>query len=509
MILPDSNNQKSPRWHLPLLLALACFILLPNLGSSGLAATEGHRTIPAWELLNNIQNHNNPSLLTPTLFHQTYLRKPPAITWAIALSSAILGPTEFAARLVSVLAFTTSVFISYFVAARWFSRKFAIYAGFGHLLTPWFWASARSAEIEPLNNLATQIATLSLLSLLLLTNTSLLKRSTTALICALSLIFLILAKGPAGVPVALATLPAACLVLHSTKPLKQPLLWLALTFTVAIITLLSILTAHQLNITNDTPITQSPINFFWSLKNAWRALLLIPSAWLAALPMSLALLFFTSPDAKKERLSTSTPNLHTLAYALFYTVAISLIIFSALGISNHRYAMPSLAVAPPLLAYLALGIHSFLTPSRLKIARTMLLNKPWLWPVLLTLSAIIYLLILEPSRTRNSGKDAGIALAADLPDNATIWADHLIEARPEVLYYAKQAKQSHSSDLDVYWKSATLNPPTAPPPGTILVLRTDSTSDEFAQYSKLNITLEPIHSGHVHKYDFSAYRVIP
>ncbi|MDQ6939125.1 MAG: glycosyltransferase family 39 protein [Verrucomicrobiota bacterium] len=74
-------------------------IYLPWLGTSGLRSEEGHRVLPAVEML------NSGDYLVPHIGGQPYLRKPPLINWLVAASFKILGyRNEWTARIPSVVA---------------------------------------------------------------------------------------------------------------------------------------------------------------------------------------------------------------------------------------------------------------------------------------------------------------------------------------------------------------------------------------------------------------------
>jgi 4-amino-4-deoxy-L-arabinose transferase-like glycosyltransferase len=79
--------------------ALWAALYLPGLGSSEIKGEEGRRILPAVEML----EHGN--WLVPYVGGEPYLRKPPLMNWAIALSMKMLGRRdEWAARLPSALA---------------------------------------------------------------------------------------------------------------------------------------------------------------------------------------------------------------------------------------------------------------------------------------------------------------------------------------------------------------------------------------------------------------------
>ena len=63
-----------------IVLALCAVVFWVRLGADGLGATEGHRAVPGWEML------DTGRWLVPTMFDQPYLRKPPGMSWAVALS---------------------------------------------------------------------------------------------------------------------------------------------------------------------------------------------------------------------------------------------------------------------------------------------------------------------------------------------------------------------------------------------------------------------------------------
>src|SRR5258707_13354577 len=74
-------------------------IYLPGLGSVELEHEEPRRALPALHML------ASGDWLIPRVGSEPYLRKPPLLNWAIALSCKLAGrPAEWAVRLPSVLA---------------------------------------------------------------------------------------------------------------------------------------------------------------------------------------------------------------------------------------------------------------------------------------------------------------------------------------------------------------------------------------------------------------------
>lgn len=73
-------------------------LYLPWLGTSGLRSEEGHRVLPAVEML------ESGNFLVPHIGGEPYLRKPPLINWLVAASFKLSGQrNEWTARLPSIL----------------------------------------------------------------------------------------------------------------------------------------------------------------------------------------------------------------------------------------------------------------------------------------------------------------------------------------------------------------------------------------------------------------------
>lgn len=81
------------------MLLLWAALYLPWLGSSDLRSEEGHRVMPAFEMM------QSGDYLVPRVAGQLYLRKPPLINWIVAASFRLCGGwNEWSARLPSALA---------------------------------------------------------------------------------------------------------------------------------------------------------------------------------------------------------------------------------------------------------------------------------------------------------------------------------------------------------------------------------------------------------------------
>ncbi|MBK7403358.1 MAG: glycosyltransferase family 39 protein [Phycisphaerales bacterium] len=188
------------RWRQAgLLLAVCLAIFLPRLGATGFSMSEGHRVIPAWEMLDDA-HAGRPHWLVPRMFGTAYLRKPPGVMWAIAASSSLLGENEFAARLPSALAATLLALAVWRFATRWFGSPWGLAAGLAQALLPVTWPSARSAEIESLHLLTTGVACLLMFDLLARPGQRFAQTWGRGLLLTIAMIGMLFTKGPAGAP---------------------------------------------------------------------------------------------------------------------------------------------------------------------------------------------------------------------------------------------------------------------------------------------------------------------
>lgn len=503
------------RRALPLWLQLAAVLLAcgavywPLIGSSGFSQTEGHRVIPGLAML------DSGNWLRSEMFELGYLRKPPGMSWAIAISSALLGPSEFAARAASAAAATLTALMCALFAARWFGRPWAIVAGLAFALMPVTWGYGRSAEIESLNIFMTGLAALSLLELCLPAPEARSRRPAAFILMgAAGILGAALAKGPASAPVVLAVPVAACITLRSARPLASRPLWLALGLAVAVGVPLALAVLRA----NDDPqtIRQGVAEFMWQADRVGRTLLLAPVAMLAALPVSLVLLFPFGPDAQREAgFSPENRRATDVARTLAISWLLALGTYTAIGISNPRYVFPAAVLLPPLAAYVArgwMGPAPAFIPLRRAIARLSFGWFPAVAPAGLLIAAAIFVPLTERARARASGRGAGERIAAAIAqdadpgaDEVLVWADAMIETRPEILLYARRAEP----EIRPIWAKAQIMDAKLPPPGSYLLLKTNDTDAEPGRYAAALASgrMRPVLEGTVHKFGYALFRV--
>ena len=498
---PAASPPRAARDALILLIAWAV-VCLPFLGAGGLHSTEGHRVIPGWEMLDRVraEGPSASALLVPTLFGEPYLRKPPGIAWATAVSAAALGKTEFSARLPSALAMAAMTLVAWWFASRWFGPRWALAAGLAHLLMPWLLASVRSAEIESLNLLGVQLAALAVVDL---ARRPASRPVVVVLLGAAGIALMGVMKGPAGAPALVGALVAPCVVAGSLRPLACPRLWAMLALGAAPLALLVWAIARQAA-RLDNVVTQPVGDFLWSTDRLVGVVLLVPAALAAMLPASLALLFPWGPNARGEAGERLPPLSVETARTLARACLLALGVLLVAGVSNPRYAMPAGVFAAPLVAYVFAGAGGGFTPLRARIARALMLGRPGAWAGVLLVGVAAHVVWFEARSRATSGREAGVALGDALPDGATVVADHLIEARPEVLLYAARRAHEQGRSITVRWEPG-LPSLGALPPGVFAAIRTDARSDEQARVQSAGLTahLERIHDGRVHEFAFA------
>jgi len=454
---PEPTLAKRPGFGLPVqlafLIAVCALVYWFRLGSGGFFGTEAHRAVPAYEML----EHGH--WLVPRMFDQPYLRKPPGMPWAIAGMSSVLGESVFAARAVSALASTLMAVVAFGTAKRWFGARAALPAGLAQALMPVLWETGRAAEIEPLNHLGTQIAALLLIDALVFARTKQ-GRVVSASVAAIGIIWFALAKGPASVPVIVATISAICIVTKSWKPLAG-VLWISLAISGVVIAGFGWLIAQAAGQEVRAPVVQSPGEFLFEPGMILGILTLPFVSFAQMLPASFGLLFPWGEDAKQEVGRDGWPErsmriARTLAVAWFIAVGL----YMVFGVRNPRYTLPAAVLLAPLAgAYLA-GVGVWMTESRCRIGRLMVLGRGAALGVVLIAGAVLYQFTIEANRRATSATQTGMAIASELDilfsENpnllpATIVANDVIEARPELALAIEHTLRELGHDVRVVW----------------------------------------------------------
>jgi 4-amino-4-deoxy-L-arabinose transferase-like glycosyltransferase len=489
--LPPINTRLYP--GLLIITALVALITLPSLSTFGLSSSEGHRVIPALEML------ESNKYLVPHLFDQPYLRKPQLVPWIYAAALSIYPDPDLMPRLVSAFAFLLLCISSFFFARKWFGPRAALPAGLATALTPLFWAPARSAEIESIHNLFTALGAWITLELLITTT----KRPIAFMLALFAAaLLMLLTKGPAGFPIFLALILSAALLTRSPKPLFKPTILVPIAFAALVFAL------HWSRTLSAAPnaITQSPDAFMFEPGRITKLIAFIPVALFTALPVTLALMFPWGKDARNEADEYNTlPQLHA-AKLLALSIPLALLIMMIAGVSNDRYAQPILAATSPLIGWL---LTTNLHPTRRLILRLLTLGSPKILAAAIIILIPIFILKVEPLSKATSGKHPALTLAKDLaaslpPGNYTIVADAMIEARPETLLYLSDQAHTTYHDLTIRWT------PELPPEQLTDIATTTHTqllalirTDQNGNESDKVLIDKTLATGTVHEFDFA------
>ncbi len=515
-----SARRFPPALELMLVVLVAAAVYLPFLGTRPLDFSEGHRAVPGWTML------ESGDFWHIKMFDLAYFRKPPGMPWVIAAASAVLGENTIGARVPSAIAAVLMSGLAWWYGRRWFGqlwfgRSGGLAAGLAQALFPLMWSPGRTAEIEMLNNLGTQMLALGCVDLLIgaarrgplaeETNDDegpfgfvrgLFASARDCLIPTSGLLIAALAKGPASAPVLGGVLIGACVAARSLRPLRSPGLGIALVLGASAITLLGI-KVYLANAVPDAVRENIAGQFLWSSRRVLGVGLLIPVAFISALPMSLSLL--TPTSVSNDRAGVENTAARTLVWAWLA----SLTIFVLCGVSDARYAMPAAILLPPLAPFMldwmrqraASSASPGLAQRTLSIA-----CRPAFWLGMLLMGAwwFVALTGMSPSRDQLAAPEAARILGEHL-DSGDVWADDAIEARPDTLW----AMQKSNSKLRVRWAKQELNAGTLPPRMSLLLLRTDSGSKETTTYAApiADGRLNPVATAKVRTYQFTVYQV--
>lgn len=544
--MPGSRNEKLDWRHAAVIVGVCLVIYGVGLSWRSFAATEGHRVAPAWELL---EPGHPGGWWHITMFGQTYLRKPPGMPWAIAAMSWLLGESEAAARSVSAIATTLSALAAWWFASRWFGSRLGIVAGLALATMPQLWSPGRTAEIEALNNFGVLLAALAVVDMALCgprkrsgekagapaalsgsaasdgvagkispaadgegpRSRSVAGDALVIVLGAAGLIIAAVAKGPAGAPVIGGVLLATALTRMWTA---RGLAGLGVMAAAAAGVLAPV--GWRVVAANSDPgaITQSTDDFLWS-KGLAPVLMLAPMALFSALPASLAMLFPWGKDATDEAAGDSGARRALLvARLLGASWVASLVIFMAVGVPNPRYAMPAAGLLCPIACYVmrgAWGVQATFNDKRRQLVKKLMLGNPLALPVILTCVALLSTVGARSYKIGADGRMGGAQLAdATIPGGGEVWADGLIEARPDVLLYAERvAARVAGVSVRPLWKKHEMADGRLPPAGALLVLRVDAEGDERAKYEGAIVDgrLVATGDGEVGRYRFRVYRV--
>lgn len=496
--------------------AIAAVVTIPWLGTPGLGSSEGHRVIPAMEMA------ERGDWLVPTLFDTPYLRKPPGVFWAIRLAGETFGFSEWSARFVSAAATLLGAVTAAVFGGRWFGVRHGWLAGAAYALLPAMLPYARAAEIEALNNAATLLAVALIIEL---TGSKPLRTIAAVfaggLALAAALTACLLAKGPASAPAVAGAVIGAAIARRSFAVIVTPALLIGIALTAAAGLSLSLAIARAVGALEIPPVTQGPAAFAFQPGRLPAIAALPIVAFAAQLPASLGLL----PALCAPRDADTRPA--AIARALAWAWIAAAVISTLWGVSNPRYVLPAAGLACLCVPWAARAACDLQAGPRRALARFAVIGSPCALLALLAVVAGGLLAATQPRLDRKSGRAPGIALADALCRETDrpieLWADQLIEARPETLHYAEaHAREAHARTLHARWaawwdpREGEPGPPRLPTADAAcyVALRTDTDefgSSELERFQAAGVThrLEHVHDGIVYKFPFAVFRVLP
>lgn len=490
--------------HLGLIVLVWAVVALPRLGSGGLTKSEGHRVVPAVEML------ATGEWLVPHMFGQAYLRKPPGGPWVFAGMIELTGDRVLGPRLASAGAFLLLGLGSWWFARRWFGNAAGLAAGVATLLSPMLWNPARSAELESLNNLFAALAAWTVVELAT-------RRACRPTLATLALGGLVaacmLVKGPAGLPAVLGLLIGVAWAGRDWKMLLTWRAWLGTLIGAAVFAGVWMAIESRVRASGLEPVRQTPGAFLFEPERLLDLAAFVPMVFLGALPCSIACLFPWGPDAKAEadEHGGAAQRRLSMARALTLGALAGTLVLLVSGVSNPRYAQPVVATMGPLMGWLAANvwIGGTFRSHRVKIARWMTVGGPVGLAGLLIGASAVFAHVIQAGYRATSGEPAGRAAARAVADRVgtdpagpvRFLADGVIEARPETLLAFREEAARLGLDACVRWR-----------PGLAkiaqvdigdfrndwLVVRHDGLGDETGPFDQWEI----IHSQGVHKFVF-------
>ncbi|HRJ50519.1 MAG TPA: hypothetical protein PKU91_08295, partial [Phycisphaerales bacterium] len=295
-------------------------------------------------------------------------------------------------------------------------------------------------------------------------------------------------------------------VRRSLGPMANPALLAGMAMAGIVLGAVYAMISHATRMIPDEVVTQNVDDFLWKSGEWWRVLLLAPTSLVMALPASFALLFPWGPDAIAERHREAARD-HPLAFPAARTITIAVLLslgmLTIAGVSNPRYTMPTQVLIAPVAGYLGLGLSGFFIRKRPAIARAMLLGHPAVSAAVLSVAALVTVGMWERWRTRVEGRGAGELIASVVPPGSLLVADHLVEARPDVLWYAQQ----RGHNLRAVWRGLNTSPRHSVDLDAYYILRDDTMTREVDRFMHLNPGEVFVERGAGSVYQFS-FRVL-
>ncbi|MEO0632133.1 MAG: hypothetical protein AAFY46_15635, partial [Planctomycetota bacterium] len=343
-------------------------------------------------------------------------------------------------------------------------------------------ATGRAAEIEALHNLFVLLSCALIIELVVRRPGKGIDRAVFGGVAlGVALLGMILTKGPAAVPTVVGTVLACAMIVRRWRALLSPAVLVGLAIAGGVSAWLAVELAAQLETRAEPHVSQSPLAFSFTAGQLFAVLALPIAAFASHLPASLAMLPLVGWQDLDDR--------DRVARACARAWLVSILIYMAFGVSNNRYALPSIGLACLCVPW-ALHTTAYRFSGLRRLGSTLaMLGSPKVMLVLLLAAAFARNWFVERREAIKSGREPGIALAEALmqetPLPIEVWADQLIEVRPETLLYAERRADADGRELRGFWsalwdpveETGPSVPSVAPGLGRFVALRRDT--DEF------------------------------
>ncbi|MCC6422930.1 MAG: glycosyltransferase family 39 protein [Phycisphaerales bacterium] len=354
--MPSAHTLSSNReaggqslWSALLVVLAAVVVLGWRVGASPLSGTEGHRAITAHQML------QSGEYLVPKLYGYTYLKKPPLDYWILAGFERVLGASEWVWRLPSVLAAGLLAAALVLFSGRWFGRTAGWVSGVAYLAMVPLWSQTRSADIDSLNSLATNLAVLVLVDLIWFSDSSGLgRRGAMALLGAVAMASGLMLKGPACLPLVIGLLIGSSILNRSPKPFSTLWVYIILLLGFAVLvawygSTRSIIAAQGLvpDPGGEDEAMRRMLIHNWN--QVLPALLLGPMVFLYMLPVSAGIVVPFLPLVNQKLQGAQ----RLVARSLAGAVIVAFVICFISGMDNPRYAYLYVVPVCPLVGVVA------------------------------------------------------------------------------------------------------------------------------------------------------------
>jgi hypothetical protein len=138
-----------------------------------------------------------------------------------------------------------------------------------------------------------------------------------------------------------------------------------------------------------------------------------------------------------------------------------------------------MVLLPPLAGYAAAAWRAGLSDDRHRLARRLCLGSPLVLGLVLLAALAVKLAVYEPRSAARSARPVGIAIGQMVTHDASMWSADVLNAKPELFYYARREAAVRGIALRPLWVTRRIAGGELPSPGTYMVL----SHEELARYN--------------------------